>query len=300
MKRTFVLLATICFFIGYAGAEGPAEAEEMTKTFVVTQADIAGKTTFLTAFQLGGARLVFSRVGDNETAVRATVTYDVSGPVPVFESGNMGTDNASFFADFSSGYNNDSSWKNGQKLQTWDIQVGVFDVATELRITGGGIAADAVNFGGLPLTSLELVLGGALMGIDFSTPTTRRLSDISISCGGTLLTLVNIGNTNFENFSLTGGGNICMLDFGGALDTENHQAVIMAGGSLTSVIGPDNAGAKATVLSVAAPVVASGNRWERETAFPFLVSVYRTGNFDAAAAQLFVNVIMAGSVMVLK
>ena len=278
-----------------------AEETALTKTLEITKNDIAGKAYFLPNFELGGARVNVIRSIDNETVIKVVVTYYESGPEPSLETEISGTGDAYFYADFVSGYDDNLfSWNSSQKMQIWDISIGTFGIDTKLRIAGGGIIAEAIDFGGLPLTYLELMLGGAAVDIDFSVPTTRQLKDIFIQCGGGILELSNIGNTDFENFSLMGGGMISILDFNGTYSGERHDAIITAAGSMNTLIFPDNAGVKAGTLSIASAIFTSGNDWENEVIFPFVSSVYQTEDYNDEAVKLFFDIITVGSVLVLE
>jgi len=305
MKKTIIVLISVVLFCLNAPLCAVAEEEALTKTLEVTKSDLSGKTGFLLNFELGGASVNVIRTTDNNTVIKAVVTYYESGPEPSLGTKLTGTDNTSFQADFTSGFSFDGEFPWGfkgitQKMQTWEITIGAtLEIETELSIMGGAIIAESIDLGGLPLTYIGLMLGGASLDIDFSTPTTRQVEDISIECGGTLLELSNIGNTDFVDFSLMGGGNISVLDFRGTYGTERHDTNIIAAGSMTTIKVPEEAGVNAGILSIAAPVFTSGD-WERNVIFPFLSNIYKTEDYADQDTQLFFDITTVAAVMVLE
>ncbi|MCP4574865.1 MAG: hypothetical protein GY846_01070 [Deltaproteobacteria bacterium] len=209
-------------------------------------------------FNISHGRVTFKLSEDPGFIVRILVNYDSKTLSPIFsESFSEGT----FTADFSSGAI--SAQDMATPLHDWEIQIGKYDLETNLTLNFQGVQTD-MNLGGMPLNNLVLNLKGTQATLDFSEPTLFSVRKLGITCEGTFFTLTNIANTNFEKFQLKAAGSSVELDFKGAYATGDYNADFNLNGSSTRISLPVTAGALVVHRPENRPVALAGGGWSKE------------------------------------
>jgi hypothetical protein len=209
-------------------------------------------------FNISHARVTFKLSEDPTFIVRILVNYDSKELAPISsESFSEGT----FTADFSSGAIPKQDMAD--PLHDWEIQIGKYDLETDLTLNFAGVQTD-MNLGGMPLDTLILNLKGAQVSLDFSEPTLFSVRKLGITCEGTFFTLTNIANTNFEKFQLKAAGSSVELDFKGAYATGDYNADFNLNGSSTRISLPATAGALVVHRPESRPFALAGEGWSKE------------------------------------
>ena len=291
MKKILLFVITIICLLNPV-----ARGEETTSTFVLTKDDVnnvnAEDLTLL--FKIGGARVNISQVNDNDTIVKAVVTFDSDDAGPTFRTSESGS---TFTAEFVSGNGVDRFDRFGfsDSIERWEITIGNYDTDTDLTINAGG-ATGNIDFGGMPIKDCMLNLGGASLDIDFSSPTTRQIDNFVINGGGINISISNIGNTDFKRLNLLGGGNNVKLDFRGSYESERHDVAVTSAGGLMNIVVPSNAGEKLNVFSIATLVTAEGQGWER-TFNSFISKNFITDDYSEQETKIDMNITGVGSII---
>ena len=285
MKKIF---SPIIVFLFLCTLFSTSIVSALTKTLEVTKEDLVSATSFSLSFAIGGAQVEIVKSDDEDIIVQAVVTYNSTGPEPTLTTN---TSNGIFAADFSSGDDIIPAPISG--FEEWTITIGSYNIDTDLALSCGGVAA-TVDLGGLPLRSCILSLGGVSMNVDFSTPTTRQVENISITGGGIVLTMSNIGNTDFKKLSLLGGGGVVDFDFKGAYTSEQHNATILAAGHMLGISVPTNAGERAEIFSIGLPIAFQGSGWESDFSL-FFYQRYTTSDYTTQNVKLDIDVTSVGT-----
>lgn len=274
-----------------------ARAAQVTKTFTITRADLdnASATVFNLALAMGGAQVTVTQSGDTDTVLKADITYNDFGPVPSLETSSSG---GLFSATLSSGFD-DSDVDHGMPFaQTWNIEIGAYDVDTDLLVAGGGVDS-TMDFGGMPLRSVNLALGGASANVDFSEPTSRSVNTFMVEGGGMNLDVNRLGNTDFRTFMLACGGALVNLDFSGAYGSSIHDARVICAGSIINVSAPSTVGQSLEALYVSSLAVVWGTDWQRHINL-FFYKNYQSENYGSADASIDMQMLAAGSLMTVR
>jgi hypothetical protein len=282
MKKVFGLfLAGLFFALSIAGSSAYAD-ELMQKTLVVTKADLvnAGATNFRLLFEIGGATVNLVKGTDENIVVQAVVSYSENSLEPSLSL--ITNTNGQYTANFMSGYIVGS--QHFPVTHEWNITIGNYNTDTDFNFALGGVIAD-VDLGGMPLRNLALELGGVGMSVDFSTPTTRSVENIIVGSGGAYLAMLNLGNSDFGKFAISGGGCAFDLDFQGAYSAGNHDvAMALAADSLMATV-PVDAGEQVKAFTMMAPLVLSGEGWEKVIRRP-VYKEYITDDYTTQAVTL--------------
>jgi len=279
----FFLLAMTSAAPGFAGST----VLEITQNELLS----ADATLFSLSFIIGGAQISLSPSNDNQTVVRAVVTYDDSDPEPTLTTT---TEGGKFIASFRSGYETEDDWP--ETIQEWEITIGNYSINTDLSMACGGVMGD-VDLGGLSLRNITFSFGGVDLDVDFSAPTMRQVEKIKVDCGGALLSMVNVGNTDFEEFEVNGGGNIIDLDLQGAYASEQHEVNIVVAGSEQEIMYPSDIGERVEVLSIAAPIIIKGSGWEKDRRVIF--KTFTTDDYDTQNTIIDTNITAVGSLVII-
>jgi len=290
----------LLFIIGITCLLNPlAMGEETTSTFVLTKEDFnnANADDIALLFKIGGARVNVSQVDDNDTIVKAVVTFDSENTGPTFRTSESGS---TFTAEFVSGNDVDrfdrfDRFDFSASIERWEITIGNYDTDTDLTMNAGG-ATGNIDFGGMPIKDCMLNLGGASLSIDFSTPTTRQVDDFVINGGGINISISNIGNTDFKRLNLLGGGNNVELDFRGSYESEQHDVTVTSAGGLMDIIVPSDSGEKLNVFSIGTLVTVQGPGWER-TFNSFISKNYITEGYSDQDTKIDMNITGVGSII---
>ncbi len=276
-----------------------AIGEETTSTFVLTKDDVnnVNADDLKLLFKIGGARVNISQVDDNDTIVKAVVTFDNDNAVPTFTTSESGS---TFTAEFVSGndikrFDKFNRFDISGSIERWEITIGNYDIDTNLTMNTGG-ATGNIDFGGMPIKDCMLNLGGANLSIDFSSPTSRQVDDFMINGGGIKISISNIGNTDFKRFNLLGGGNNVELDFRGSYESEQHDVAVTSAGGLMNIVVPSDSGEKLNAFSVGTLLTVNGNGWER-TFNSFTSKNYITDDYSDQETKIDINLTGVGSII---
>ena len=209
-------------------------------------------------FNISQARVTFKLSDDPGFIVRVLVSHDSEALTPISsESFSEGT----FKVVFTSG--TVAAQSSATPLHDWEIQIGRYDLETNLTLDFAGVQA-SMDLGGMPLDILTLNLKGTQATLNFSEPTLYSVQKIGIACGGAFLTLGNIGNTNFENFQLKATGSSVELDFKGVYAAGDYNADFNLNGSSAKISLPVTAGALVAHRPENRPVALAGGGWSKE------------------------------------
>ncbi len=289
MKK-YVLVSTLALIIG--GLSFASTSLGATRTYAITKSDLLAKTEFSLSFSLRGARAVIRRTNDDDTIVKANITYNTprmerQEPRLIIESsGNT------FIADFESGkrvfpYTNTT-------VEEWDIAIGNYDVDTDLRLVFKNASAD-LDLGGLPLVGCTLKIRRGTVVVDFSAPTTRPVEQVTINGYVMNLSASNIGNTDFGFFNLTGSGGAADLDFDGLYAAEVHNVQIATTGMVQNITLPSDAGEQVVALPFSLPiVVVPRDEWTSDFRLPFLQR-YSTNDYNTQRIKINLGITSLGS-----
>ena len=159
----FMSLLIVCFFL-----VGPfVHASAYEQEFVVRPGPIlsGGADRLDLRFNIRHARVTFKLSEDPSFIVKVFVRCDSEEIIPVSsESFSEGT----FSVVFSSGAVSVEGMAN--PLHDWEIQIGRYDLETNLTLDFTGVQA-GMDLGGMPLDTLVLNLKGTRTKLDFSEPT---------------------------------------------------------------------------------------------------------------------------------
>lgn len=275
-----------------AGGLHPAAAAQKTQAFTISRAELeeAGATLFNLSLAIGGARVDLIQSDNSDIILKAEITYNDFGPVPNLQTDASGS---LFSATLGSGDESSYMMHYNPAVQIWRVEIGSYSVDTDLLVAGGGVACD-MDFGGMPLRTINLALGGVSATIDFTVPTTRRVESFMVEGGGMNLDMNRLGNTDFERFMLAGGGVLASLDFSGAYGSTVHDVKIIGAGSRISISVPEETGQVLDSLSVGGLTIIMGQGWQRNINF-FFYKNYESDNHDTADANLALQLLSAGS-----
>lgn len=263
-----------------------------TRTLEITKSNLMDKTEFSLSFSLSGARVIIRRVNDDDTIVKADITYntprlDIQEPKLLTESaGNA------FIANFKSGmrilpYTNTN-------IEEWDIAIGNYDVDTDLNLACKNASAD-LHLGGLPLVRCNLKFRQGTVVVDFDAPTTRPVEQCTINGYAMNVSVSNIGNADFGFFTLTGSGGTADLNFDGLYTAEEHNVQIATAGMIQNIIVPSDAGEQVVAIPFSLPiVVVPSDEWTRDYWLPFLQR-YTTNDYNTQRIKINLGITSLGS-----
>jgi hypothetical protein len=263
-----------------------------TRTLEITKSDLLAKTEFSLSFSLRGARAVIRRINDDDTTVKADITYntprgEIQEPKLLTESsGNA------FTAEFKSGmralpYTNTT-------VEEWDIIIGNYDVDTDLSLVFKNASAD-LDLGGLPLIRCTLTIRTGTVAVDLSAPTTRPVEQFTINGYAMNLCASSIGNADFGFFNLTGSGGAADLNFDGLYAAEEHNVQIATTGMVLNITVPSDAGEQVVALPFSLPVVVvPRDEWTRDFRLPFLQR-YSTNDYNTQRIKINLGITSLGS-----
>jgi hypothetical protein len=150
------------------------------------------------------------RLTPGETEVWAVGTYqDPSGALPcriVEEGGTLLITQAQNPAEFFNLFNG---------VPRLDLALGTHQPYT-LAVESGA-SENTYDFGGLPLTRLDVRQGASTVDLDFSEPNPQPISRFRLEAGAGRLQLHHLANANFDEMSVEGGAAAYEFDFGGVL-----------------------------------------------------------------------------------
>jgi len=289
MKKYFFVSIIASVIAGWSSA--PA-AHGATRTLEITKSDLLAKTECSLSFSLRGARAVIRRINDDDTIIKADITYntprwEIQEPKLLTESsGNAYT------AEFKSGmrvlpYTNTT-------IEEWDIVIGNYDVDTDLNLVFKDASAD-LDLGGLPLIRCTLTIRTGTVAVDFSAPTTRPIEQFTVNGYAMNLSASSIGNADFGFFNLTGSGGAADLNFDGLYMAEEHNVQIATTGMVLNLTVPSDAGEQVVALPFSLPiVVVPRDEWTRDFRLPFLQR-YSTNDYNTQRIKINLGITSLGS-----
>ncbi len=238
-------------------------------------------------FNISNARVTFTLSEDTTFIVKVLVRYDSQALAPIVAESFSGS---AFSVGFSSGDVSVPDMAN--PLHDWEIQIGRYDLETNLLLELSGVQTK-MDLGGMPLGTLILNLKGASATLDFSSPTLFSVQNLALSCEGSFFTFDNIGNTNFEKFRLNTVGSSVDLDFKGAYPAGDYNADFNLTGSGARISLPATAGARVVHHPENRPVELAGAGWENVQ--DVSSQGYITDDYDDQECRLNLNILSAGA-----
>lgn len=263
-----------------------------TRTLEISKSDLLDKTEFSLSFSLRGARVTIQRINDDDTIVKADITYNT--PRLELQEPKLLTESAgsAFIAEFKSGMR--ALPYTNTNIEEWDIAIGNYDVDTELHLACKNISAD-LNLGGLPLSRCTMQLRQGTVKVDFDAPTTRPVEQFTINGLALNLSVANLGNTDFGFFNLTGSGGTADLNFDGLYADNEHNVQIAAAGMIHDITVPSDAGEQVVVLPLSLPiVVVPQDEWNQDFWLPFLYR-YTTNDYNTQRVKINLGITSIGS-----
>jgi hypothetical protein len=257
IKKIHIMgLLMVCLFLSGSFMYASAYEQE----FVVRPEPIlsGGANQLNLRFNINNARVTFKPSEDPTFIVRVLVSYDDTALTPISsESFSEGI----LSMDFSSGTFSEQDMAN--PIHDWEIQIGKYDLETNLTLDFSGVQTN-MDLGGMPINTVVLNLKGAQGTLDFSEPTLFSVRKLGITCEGAFFTLQNIANTNFEKFQLKAAGSSVELDFKGVYTAGDYNADFNLKGSSAKISLPVTAGALVVHRPENRPVALAGGGWVKE------------------------------------
>ncbi len=185
------------------------------------------------------------------------------------------------FLSFESEHHNKHNFNSEDNI--WDITLST-RYSTSVKLDLGACDAD-LDFGGVPLTELNLDIGAASGKIDFSKPNPGTLDEINIDAGASSVKLLSLGNANFRNMSFSGGAGSFDLDFRGKLRGKSEADIEIGLGS-ADIILPEG---------TAVRIETNGGNWFSSIDFDKRGldevddNVYESPDFDKAESKIVLN-----------
>jgi hypothetical protein len=275
VKMLIVLLLSLLFL---SGTDLRASAYE--QEFVVRPEPIlargAGRLDL--RFSIQHAKVTFTLSDDPGFIAKILVRYDNEALAPVLsENFQAGV----FSAEFSSGTSNEQNM--AAPLHDWEIQIGNYDLETDLTLDFEGVQAN-MGLGGMPLTKLVVNLKGAQAKLDFSEPTLLTMRNLIITCEGTFFQATGIGNTGFETFQLEAAGSSIDFNFNGSYAAGDYNADFKLNGSSARFTLPATAGALVVNRPANRPLELTGGGWSKEAPIP--PEGYKTDDYEDLESRI--------------
>ena len=258
IKKITIIMSLLMFCLSFNGSFVRAWAYEQELVVRPGPVLAGGANRLDLRFNISHAKVTFKLSEDPNFIVKVLVKCDSEALIPASsESFSEGT----FSVVFSSGSVSAEGMAN--PLHDWEIQIGRYDLETNLTLDFAGVQA-SMDLGGMPLDTLVLNLKGTRTTLDFSEPTLFSVRKLGITLEGTFLTLANIGNTSFEAFQLKAVGSSVDLDFEGVYAAGDYNADFNLNGSSTRISLPVTAGALVVHRPANRPVELAGGGWSKE------------------------------------
>ncbi len=258
IKKIQIVISLLMVFLFFGGAS--LYAADYEQEFVVRPEPIlsAGANRLNLRFNIRHGKVTLKVSDDPGFIVKVLVGYDQTELMPISSENFSG---GTFSVDFSSGDFSDQDTAN--PLQIWEIQIGKYDMETNLTLNFTGVQTH-MDLGGMPLDTLALNLKGTQATVDISEPTFFSVRKLGIALEGTFFTLAHTGNTNFEKFQLSAAGSSIDLDFRGAYAAGDYNADFNLSGSSARISLPVTAGALVVHRPENRPVALAGGGWSKE------------------------------------
>ena len=229
-------------------------------------------------FSIQHAKVTFTHSDAPDFIAKILVRYDDEALAPVLsENFHDGTFTAAFSSDTSDENNMAAS------LHDWEIQIGTYDLETDLTLDFEGVQAN-MDLGGMPLSKLVMTLKGAQAKLDFSEPTLITLRNLIIACEGTFFQGARIGNTGFETFQLEAEGSSLDFNFNGSYAAGDYNGDFRLSGSSARLTLPATAGALVVHRPANRPLELTGDGWSEEAPTPS--EGYKTDDYETLESRI--------------
>lgn len=126
-----------------------------------------------------------------------------------------------------------------------------------LSILAGNVS-DHLNFGGLPLSSLDIQYGIGQQFIDFSSVNPQAMKRLKVTADKGLVQIENLANANAAEIRLVGDSTSYRLNFGGEI---NQNTTLHIGMNVSKVEVFIPSGTAIKITSVNAPKSSNGNEF---------------------------------------
>ena len=275
IKMMIVLLLSVLFLCGTGMGAWAYEQE-----FVVRPEPIlaGGAGRLDLRFSIQHAKVTFTLSDDPDFIAKILVRYDDEALAPELSENFL---DGTFSAAFSSGTSDEQN--PAAPLHDWEIQIGRYDLETDLTLDFEGVQAN-MDLGGMPLNKLVMTLKGAQAKLDFSAPTLITLRNLVISCEGTFFQGAGIGNTGFETFQLDATGSSLDVDFNGSYAAGDYVGDFKLYGSSARVTLPATAGALVVHRPANRPLELTGGGWSKEAPNPH--EGYKTDDYETLESRI--------------
>ncbi len=238
-------------------------------------------------FTIRNARVLITQSDDPDLVVRVLVKFDGDALLPVFSEGVLE-------GAYSVGISSSAEAAKGAEttLHDWEIQIGRYDLETDLTLDFAGVQAD-MDLGGMPLSGVVMGLKGTRTRLNFSGPTPNSVTSLNIICEGTFLQGANIGQTAFEAFQLSAAGSSLDLDFAGAYAPGDYSADFKLAGCSGNINLPISAGALVVHQPANRSVDLAGGGWSQEPVDSS--DAYKTEDYEEMASRINLRVASNGT-----
>lgn len=252
----------------------------------------AGANKLDLRFTIRNARVFLTQSDDPDLVVRVLARFEGDALTPVFSEGVME-------GAFSVGISSSAQAADGAEttLHDWEIQIGRYDLETDLTLDFAGVQAD-IDLGGMPLDGVVMGLKGTRTRLDFSGPTPASVTRLNIICEGTHLQGTNIGQTAFEAFHLTATGSSLDLDLNGAYAPGDYSADFKLTGCSGSINLPISAGALVVHQPADRSVELAGGGWSQEQVDAS--DAYKTEDYEEMSSRINLRVGTSGTSVLLR
>jgi len=280
MIKKFYLRAVLVALVLACG--GIAEAGAGQKTLTLSKQDLAGAQASVLElnFDISDATLAITGIDDNETIVRAAVTYGEQQSEPTL---TMASDNTTFHATFASGDTRQAD--SGARPGQWTVCIGNYAVPTDLSLTCANVQAET-DWGGLPLRSCSFLASASEMTLSWDLPVRDAVQVLIVAASTSTIALRNTGNTDFSALGLLGSGTTMTIDLSGTLSPAEHALTLIQAGATVDVLMPPDVGARVKSLALLSTVAVSGDGWRQRYRLPlhqgYITADYASRNVTAA------------------
>ena len=279
VKMMIILLLSVLFLSGTDMSAWAGQQEFLVRPEPIL-AGGAGKLNL--RFTIQHAKVTFTLSDDPDFIAKILVRYDDEALTPELSESFL---DGTFSAAFSSGTSDEQNM--AASLHDWEIQIGRYDLETDLTLDFEGVQAN-MDLGGMPLSRLVMTLKGAQAKLDFSEPTPITLRNLIISCEGTFFQGARIGNTGFETFQLEAAGSSLDVDFNGSYAAGDYNGDFKLNGSSARFTLPATAGAFVVHRPANRPLELAGGGWSKEAPNP--PEGYKTDDYETLESRI--NLVM--------
>lgn len=119
----------------------------------------------------------------------------------------------------------DHRWRGLLKeTPVFDLKVGKTE-PFDITIESGASDETACDFGGLPVTALDVKHGAGKFNLDFAAPNPTEMTRLRVAAGAAEMVVTNLANANAAEISIEGGAAAFTFDFGGTLQRDTRVKI---------------------------------------------------------------------------